>query len=135
MELLYYVGLMVDTMWNGRALKRSVPPRTFYHSYALLVICLALSTNNGLQCINSPFYNDGHASSTEKFLVAEFDGLLRVRVHDTLKRSQTKTSFTGQPNAARSEENLISQPTKREVFLVGDSILRSLQGRKMSSTG
>ena len=74
-------------MWCGRELRRSAPPRIFYHSYALLSIYLVLSTtNNCLQSTNSPVYPDGHASSTGKFLVAEPDGLHRVRVHDTLKR-------------------------------------------------
>ena len=73
----------------GRALRRSAPPRIFYHSYALLSIYLVLSTaNNCLQSTNSPFYPDGHASSTGKFLVAESDGLHRVRVHDVRASSQ-----------------------------------------------
>ena len=84
-------------MWCGRDLRRSAPPRIFYHSYALLSIYLVLSTaNNCLQSTNSPVYPDGHASSTGKFLVAESDGLHRVRVHDTLKRKgfmSTRTNY------------------------------------------
>ena len=86
-----------SAMWCGRELRRSAPPRIFYHSYALLSIYLVLSTaNNCLQSTNSPVYPDGHASSTGKFLVAESDGLHRVRVHDTLKRKgfmSTRTNY------------------------------------------
>ena len=57
----------------GRELRRSAPPSIFYHSYALLSIYLVLSTaNNCLQSTNSPFYPNGHVSSTGKFLVTCF---------------------------------------------------------------
>ena len=98
-------------MWCGRDLRRSAPPRIFYHSYALLSIYLVLSTaNNCLQSTNSSVYPDGHASSTGKFLVAESDGLHRVRVHDTLKRKgfmSTRTNYYHNSTATFQQAKLI----------------------------
>ena len=97
-------------MWNGRESRRSAPPRIFYYSYALLVIHLVLSTNNHLHSINLPVYTDGHALSTEKFLVAEFDGLHHVRTHDTLKRkgfTSTRTNYYQNSTATFQQAKLI----------------------------
>ena len=97
-------------MWNGRESRRSAPPRIFYYSYALLVIHLVLSTNNRLHFTNSPVYTDGHASSTEKFMVAEFDGLHHVRTHDTLKRKgfmSTRTNYYQNSTAMFQQAKLI----------------------------
>ena len=54
------------------------------------------------------------------------------------RHSQSKTSSSCQLNTERTKGNSgagrSTQRKHREVFLVGDSILKNLQGRKMSSS-
>ena len=110
----------VEVMWNGRTSRRSVPLHIIYYFYALLAIYLTLSTNNGLQSINSPIYIDGHASNTEKFLVAEFDGLLRVRLHDTLKRRgfmSPRINYFQNSTATFQQAKLITKETSRQILV------------------
>lgn len=130
----------------GRELRRSAPPRIFYHFYALLSIYLVLSTaNNCLQSTNSPVYPDGHASSTGKFLVAESDGLHRVRVHGTLKRKgfmSTRTNYYHNSTATFQQAKLIISgdispnpgPTNCKIYDRTASSSPSSTGSKPNST-
>ena len=63
-----------------------------------------VATNSDVKVCN------GHASSTGKFLVAEFDGLHRVRVHDTLKRKgfmSTRINYYHNSTATFQQAKLI----------------------------
>ena len=91
-----------------------------HYFYALLAIYIVLSTNNGLQFINSPIYTDGHALNTEEFLVAEFDGMLRIRVHDTPKRRvfmSTRINYFQNSTTTFQQAKLITKETSCQILV------------------
>ena len=70
-------------------------------------------------------------------LLREESDSLKRRTVTKADKKRPQASTTDKRNASQVEANRsdeATQQTKREVFLAGDSILKNLQGRKMSST-